>query len=204
MKFNEYSSALSKYLPEGTAEEVTKIIFNHPVKLKITKSRDSKLGDFRPERKGGHVITINHNLKPLQFLTTLIHELAHLAVYIEHGLSVAPHGKEWKLAFKTLYDPILALEVLPEEIVPALQRYLANPGATTASSHQLQTAFDQYYQVDKVTVNDLDEGIIFALTNGRVFKKGKKRRTRHECVDLKNKRIYLVSGIAEAKIIETK
>lgn len=204
MKFAAYSKALRKYLPEGTADEVTKIIFSHPVKLKVTKNRDSKLGDFRPERKGGHIITINHNLSPLQFLTTLVHELAHLVVYEEYGSSVAPHGKEWKLTFKELYQPIIELKVFSEEIENALQNYLANPGATTASSHRLQTAFDRYYNINKVTVNDLQEGIVFALSNGRVFKKGKKRRTRHECVDLKNKRIYLVSGIAEAKIIDTK
>ena len=54
--------------------------------LKITRPRKSKLGDFRPPKPGKRSsITMNEDLGPYQFLTTFVHELAHLIIWEKYG-----------------------------------------------------------------------------------------------------------------------
>jgi len=43
---------------------------------------------------------------------------------------------------------------------------------------------------------------LFKLKNGRVFRKEEKLRKRFKCTELKTKRIYLFSPIAEVELVE--
>ena len=68
--------------------------------LAIHRPRATKFVDFRPPKKGARAkITLNSNLGKYQFLTTLVHEIAHLRVWNAYGRKAAPHGIELKTTF---------------------------------------------------------------------------------------------------------
>jgi SprT protein len=80
-------------------------IIEFDFKLKITKERSTKLGDYTSPRDGlNHTITINHNLNQYSFFITLVHEIAHLHTFNKHRNTVAPHGQEWKQSFQSIND----------------------------------------------------------------------------------------------------
>ena len=57
------------------------------VKVKLSKERKTKLGDFKVYQ-GNMYITINDNLNKYSFLITLVHELAHAYVYVQYKNTV--------------------------------------------------------------------------------------------------------------------
>jgi SprT protein len=57
------SEILKKYIPEYAIPTIAVWIIEFDFKLKITKERSTKLGDYSSPRDGlNHTITINHNL----------------------------------------------------------------------------------------------------------------------------------------------
>ena len=98
---------LSRYMPREAIDWSAEFVLKHAVKMKITRVRSSKLGDYRhPFGREGHQITINHDLNPMAFLVTFVHEAAHLETWIKHKNRVAPHGKEWQSEFARLIREI--------------------------------------------------------------------------------------------------
>ena len=82
---------LGQYLPSEAVEEVYHWLVEKKIHLKITRSRRTKLGDYRPPiNHPNHRISVNHNLNPYSFLITFIHELAHLMVFEQFGNKAAP------------------------------------------------------------------------------------------------------------------
>jgi len=95
-------------MPEAAAPVISQWINDTGCRFKVTRSRNSKLGDYRAPFKGSsHQITVNHDLNPYSFLITTVHEFAHLKTYQEHKNKVKPHGNEWKENFKMLMEPFL-------------------------------------------------------------------------------------------------
>jgi hypothetical protein len=43
---------------------------------------------------------------------------------------------------------------------------------------------------------------LFKLKNGRVFRKEEKLRKRYKCTEIKTRRVYLFSPIAEVELVE--
>src|SRR5437762_6027153 len=112
---NPYS-ALEQHLPSPALAYCFMLWEKAPFDLKITRSRQSKVGDFTSRRDIVHPrITLNHDLNPYLFLVTYIHEVAHLHVFLKHRNRVDPHGEEWKNMFKQLMEPLLQNNVFPEE-----------------------------------------------------------------------------------------
>ncbi len=184
---------LAQYIPEKAVEPVYKSIVAHKIHFKITRSRKTKLGDYRPPiRHPHHRITINHDLNRYSFLITYIHELAHLLVYEHYKNRVAPHGKEWKQTYKELMLGYLRLDIFPENIQIVLKRSIQNSRASSTSDLKLSRILQQY---DKTNghdrVEDLPFNAVFETQNGRQFKKGERVRTRYKCQNLQNKRTYL-------------
>lgn len=73
---------LEKYVPPASTDYCHQLLYRYGFRLKITRSRKTKLGDYRflsVQKK--HVITVNHDLNPFQFLITYIHEVAHLVTF---------------------------------------------------------------------------------------------------------------------------
>ena len=190
---------LSKYIPNDAIEQVEGILKDHPIEIKIVNNRITKHGDFKKFKNGNLQITINNSLNKYQFLLTLIHEIAHLVTFKLYK-RVKPHGIEWKMNFQHLMLPFLQPTIYPEELLPYLANYLKNPKASTGSDVNLTLALKQYDEMSgKSFIFELPLGSIFTFNN-KSFKKGIKRRTRFECVELSSNKNYLFNQNAEVKV----
>ena len=192
---------MTNYIPEAAIDGVQSLIDSHNINLKIVNQRQTKHGDFRRLPNGKFQITVNNNLNSHQFLLTLIHEIAHHVTFKNYG-RVQPHGKEWKQTFQHLMLPFLHPEIYPQEILSPLANYLKNPKASTDSDVKLSLAL-------KGNQAESGKNFIFALPLGAVFlfknkkyRKGKKRKTRYECLQLDTHRLYVFSQNAEVTIYE--
>ena len=185
---------LAQYIPETAVEPVYNSIVAYKIHFKITRSRKTKLGDYRPPiRHPYHRITINHDLNQYSFLITYIHELAHLLVYEQYKNRVAPHGKEWKQIYKDLMKEFLMLDIFPKDIETVLEKSIQNSKASSTSDLKLSRILQQYNEKPNghIHVEELAPESIFETHNGRQFKKGERVRTRYKCQNLQNKRTYL-------------
>ena len=187
---------IAKYIPEKAIPLANYLIEKYQINLKIVNQRQTKHGDFRTFPNGKTQITVNNNLNPHQFLLTLVHEIAHHVTYKKFG-RVQPHGKEWKTVFQHLMLPFLKPDIYPNSMLPHLANYFKNPKASTDSDINLSLAL-------KGGIPDEGKTFIFEIANGALFqfkkiiyKKGVKRRTRFECLNLSNKKVYLFSQQAE-------
>ena len=192
---------LSKYIPEKSINLVEEILTIHPILIKVVNNRITKHGDFKKIKNGSLQITINNNLNEYQFLLTLIHEIAHLVTYKKNG-SVKPHGIEWKLNFQHLMLPFLQPNIFPQNLLPYLAKYLKNPKASTGSDVNLTFALKQYDEMSgKSFIFELAHGSVFTFNN-KTFKKGNKRRTRFECVEINSRKRYLFNQNAEVNLLK--
>lgn len=189
---------LNRYLPEGAYQLVLPSILEHPLHLRITRPRRSKLGDFRSEsRKGPHRISINGDLHPYSFLITLVHELAHLYNWVEHGRKAKAHGPEWKQHYRTLLMPFLEAGCFPKELNGTIHQHLNKAPAASCTDPNLVRALHRYEGRERTYLEDLPVESVFTLDGKRVFRKGQKLRKRFRCLCLNNKRQYLIDPLAE-------
>ncbi len=198
---------LGPRLPEAAVEDVVVQIGKDPINLKVVNHRISKTGDFRAQHNGSPArITVNGNLNPYAFLITLVHELAHHHVTLDHTRLMRkftlrrksrplPHGKEWKEKFHTLMQPYMNSEVFPADILPVLIRYLENPKASSSVDHHLSKVLKKYDPPDPtMRLEELPFDAVFSLHGKRIFQKKEKLRSRYRCICMKTNRIYLVSS----------
>ncbi len=191
---------LDKYLPPDTSDVIAKWINHYKVELKISKSRGTKLGDYRPPRQGrSHRISINYNLNPYSFLITLVHEFAHLTCWNQYQFRVKPHGEEWKTDFKILMNAWLLTPVFPEEVKSALIQYMNNPAASSCTDLTLMRILEKYDtpKFDQHSLESLPIGSIFRIQDGRVFTKGELLRKRFRCIEYKTGGIFLFNPLAK-------
>jgi len=193
---------LKNYLPPLSAEPIISWLDKNGVIIKITRARKTKLGDFRIDRFGRNPqISINNNLNPYAFLITLVHEMAHLVAWQNKRLfkHIPPHGKEWKEAFSKLMQPFLNEEVFPSELLPAVQNYFKNPKASSVSDPLLMSAIKLFDPIsDKRHLSDLNLGNRFVFRK-TTYELKKKQRTRYQCQNIQNRRVYLIHGMAEVE-----
>lgn len=195
-------NTIKEYLPEACVDLVIDLLNKYPHHLKIVKKRQTKHGDFRLTKDKKYQITINNSLNQYQFLLTLIHEIAHLVTHINHR-RVQPHGKEWKQNFQHLMLPFLNPTIFPQELLPYLANYLKNPKASTDTDVKLSLAMKQFSEKsDKSFIFEIPFGTDFIFKN-RTFRRGNKRRTRYECLELNSKRLYLFNQNAEVELVIT-
>jgi len=50
-------------------------------------------------------------------------------------------------------------------------------------------------------VEQVEEGKLFDIGEGRVFKKGKKLRKRYQCIEMHTGKVYLFSPVYEVKAV---
>jgi hypothetical protein len=204
MKADKVLTILQTHVPAEAVSYCFDLWKACPFELKLTRARQTKVGDFTSRRTKAHPrITLNHDLNPYLFVVTYVHEVAHLKVYLEHGHRVDPHGEEWKSSFTELLVPILWENVFPPEILHELRRHMINPKASSFADTDLTQAFRKYdHDAHRFAVlSEIPEGSIFKL-QGRFFKKGKLRRTRVLCRELKSKRDYLVPADAQVTDVQ--
>ena len=193
---------LQNYIPHAAFDQVAELLACDNLVVKIKKERKTRHGDYRrlPNRK--HQITINSNLNTYRFLITLIHEIAHFEAYKSYGKSIKPHGLEWKSVFQRLMLPFLRPEIFPLEVLPLLALHFKNPKASSDSDTVLSLKLKQYDEPSgKIFIFEVPEGATFRLYNGKLFRKGPKRRTRFECTELPSGRPYVFNPNAEVELI---
>lgn len=193
-----YKEVLQDYIPEESVLTVLDFLNTSNVQLKITKSRTTKLGDYRPPiRSKFHRISINHDLNKYHFLITLIHEFAHLNTWEEYNRKVKPHGKEWKQTYKDLMIPFMKESVFPKDILTVLHKFLKNPTSSSVDTELTKKMREYDTGKNYYTLEELPDDSIFKIHNGIIFKKLERIRKRYKCKRMDNNRIYLISPIME-------
>jgi len=196
---------LQKFIPNKAIPKVVSLLEHDHLIVKIKNERKTKHGDYRSLPNGKHQITINSNLNRYRFLITLIHEIAHFEAFSKYGRFIKPHGIEWKRTFQYLMLPFLNPEVFPSELLPLLANHFKNPKASSDTDALLALALKQFDAPNKKTfVFEVSLGETFKLYNGKIFKMGKKRVKRYECVEVKTGKLYLFNPNAEVELINKK
>ena len=191
---------LAQYLPPAAAPTIARWIDYFKCDFKISRKRNTKYGDYRPPFKNeGHRISVNYNLNNYAFLVTTVHEFAHLLTWNEHKRKAKPHGLEWKVNFKKMMKPFFDMSVFPQDVHVAILNYLENPAASSCNDLTLFRVLQGYdAKVEGVLyVEHLAINSLFAMKNGRVFRKEDKLRKRYRCVEVKTGAVYLFHPFAE-------
>ena len=196
-------TTLLDFIPEASHSMIKSILTNDNLTVKVKNERKTKHGDYRQLPNGKHQITVNSNLNSYRFLITLIHEIAHFEAFNKFGRFIKPHGKEWKQTFQHLMLAFLRPEIFPIELLPLLAKHFKNPKASSDTDAQLALALKQFDESnDKTCVFELPLNQTFKLYNGRVFKRGNKRRKRYECIEVNTGKLYLFNPNAEVEVLE--
>jgi SprT protein len=193
---------LQHYLPLEAAAPVLELLQQYRVHLTITRERKSVLGDYRhAHQHAAHRISVNGNLNPYAFLITLVHELAHLVTFLQYGNGVQAHGREWKQVYKLLLTRFLEMHIFPADILASLRSSLHNLPASSCADEPLMRLLRRYdkKQEGVLLVEELPEGALFVLDDGKIFKKGQRLRKRFQCIEVKTGKLYLFSPIYEVK-----
>jgi len=193
---------LEQHLPTKKALAILDYASQHNCTIKVTRPRKTKLGDFR---RHGHKqsISVNKNTNSFRFLLTLIHELAHLETFVMYNNKVQPHGLEWKHNFKKLYNHFDMDEEfsVDKDVLRAVHHELENPKACSGVNASIERSFAKYDEDEGVFLDQLSEGDLFMFRNQQ-YEKLETRRTRVMCLNLKNKRKYLISIAAKIQKME--
>jgi hypothetical protein len=200
---NNHVETLKSFVPKNSLPILKKWFEQRPFKLKITKKRATKFGDFRIDHDlENPQISVNSNLNKYAFLITLTHEFAHLLVWKNNQHKVKAHGEEWKNEFKLLMNVLLQKNVFPEDIALALTKHMINPPASSARDIHLIKALKQYdAPSNTLHLSEIPEGSSFTINHKKIFIKGEKQRTRFLCEEINSKKQYLIHGIAEVELV---
>jgi SprT protein len=203
-KKQQFYSTFLRFVPDSFVHYVVDLVLEAKVKFKIVPSRSTKLGDFRVKsQEDKPVITVNGNLNKYAFLITTLHELAHLNTYRDFGNRVAPHGIEWKNAFRALLEPLLLSKQLPQDLEKALWKSFTNTKASSCSDLNLSRVLKKYdAPSDQISLEEIPVSAHFAI-NGRAFEKGILRRSRYLCKELQSGKEYLIHALATVQLIKT-
>lgn len=198
MQIEEIRQILTRHVPPLAVDYCLHLWQESEFIFKLRKNRVSKVGDFTCGTNKRPRITVNDNLAPHLFLMTYVHEVAHLRVYIQQGYKAEAHGAEWKQTFQRLLLPLLNLTHFPEPLLSGLIAHMQNPLASSFSDSELTHLFRALDKNKQSTtlLSHVPEGSIFQL-QGKWFTKGKLRRTRVLCRELKSSRQYLVPADME-------
>ncbi len=188
---------LEKYLPENTLQYLKVWFADHYIHIKITRNRDSKLGDYRKLPDGSHEITINSTLVPQLFFFVLTHELAHLIAFEKYGRRISPHGNEWKETFRKML--LQSLDVYEENLRPIIVKFSKSPKANFMASPDLV----KYFHIDKhddtlVFIETLQKGDFFVYRNEKYLLEGLIKKN-YLCKHLATGRKYSFKPLARVE-----
>jgi SprT protein len=201
---------LEPHLPEKSIGFIINWLLDKKVLLRISNSRTTKLGDYKPPRPGAIPrISVNHNLNKYAFLITLVHEMAHHMVMdaVEDNRPMIsfrrrkrpkPHGAEWQSHYRDLMDPLMIPAIFPLDVIEVMKQYLGNPKASSTADQKLFRVLKKYDLPDgSEFIDQLPFDAVFHLRNGRSFRKKEKMRKRYRCISIDNGRIYLFNPMAQ-------
>ena len=190
-------ASIRGFVPAEWIEPLRSVLESAPILVKVVRARRTKHGDHRLD--GFSRISVNASGNCWQFIITLLHEVAHAQVTHSGIRRAAPHGSEWKKAFRDLLLGHLAL--FPPELAPAVAAYARNPLFSSGCHTGLAAALRRYDTMDlRKTVQELSPGQRFSLDGRRVFRKGPRLRTRYKC-EASDGRVYLVAAAARVETV---
>ena len=189
-------SVLEKFLPENTLPFLKKWFGDYPCHLKITKNRNSKLGDYRKLPDKSHQITVNGTLEPQLFFFVLTHELAHLIAFEQFGRRISPHGTEWKNTFREML--LESIDVYQEDLKPIILKFSKSPKANFMASPDLVKYFHKESDDGLIFVENLKVGDQFIFRN-EIFIIEETAKKRYICKDIKNGKRYYFRNLAQVK-----
>lgn len=189
--------SLEKYLPENTLQYLKIWFLDHYIHIKITRNRNSKLGDYRKLPDNSHEITINSTLSPQLFFFVLTHELAHLIAFEKYGRRISPHGNEWKEIFRLML--LESLEVYEEELRPIITKFSKSPKANFMASPDLVKYFHIEKQDDTLQfIEELQKGEYFMYRNEKYLLEGLIKKN-YLCKNLATGRKYSFRPLARVE-----
>lgn len=189
-------SVLEQFLPPHTLPFLKKWFGDYPCHLKITKNRNSKLGDYRKLPDKSHQITINGTLAPHLFFFVLTHELAHLLAFEKYGRKIAPHGQEWKATFRAML--LESMSVYQEDLQRILMKFSASPKANFMASPDLVKYFHKDADDGFVFIENLIVGEKFSFKN-EIFLIEETAKKRYLCKNINNGKRYYFKSLAQVK-----
>ena len=193
-------SVLEKFLPENALPYLKIWFGSYPCHLKITKNRNSKLGDYRKLPDKSHQITVNGTLEPQLFFFVLTHELAHLIAFEKYGRRISPHGAEWKQTFREML--LESLTVYTEDLRPIIQKFSKSPKANFMASPDLVKYFHRPEEDDEQTfIENLKKGELFEYKK-EIFVIEETTKKRYLCRNLKSGLKYKVNTLARVRKID--
>lgn len=194
-------SVLEQFLPENALPYLKIWFGSYPCHLKITKNRNSKLGDYRKLPDKSHQITINGTLEPQLFFFVLTHELAHLIAFEKYGRRISPHGTEWKQTFREML--LESLTVYAEDLRPIIQKFSKSPKANFMASPELVKYFHVPKEDDEQTfIENLKKGELFEYKK-EIFVIEETTKKRYLCKNIKSSRKYYFRNLAQVKKLKS-
>jgi len=192
---------LEKFLPENALPYLKIWFGSYPCHLKITKNRNSKLGDYRKLPDKSHQITVNGTLESQLFFFVLTHELAHLIAFEKYGRRISPHGAEWKQTFREML--LESLTVYAEDLSPIIQKFSKSPKANFMASPELVKYFHVPKEDDEQTfIENLKKGELFEYKK-EIFVIEETTKKRYLCKNIKNSRKYYFRNLAQVKKLKS-
>ncbi|WP_392437216.1 SprT-like domain-containing protein [Cruoricaptor ignavus] len=183
---------LPDFLPENALPYLKGWCGSFSLHIRITKERQSKLGDYRKLKDGSHKITINSTLPRPLFFLVLTHEIAHLIAFEKFGRNILPHGKEWKHTFREML--VESLAVYPEDLRPEILKFAKSPKANFLASHGIARYFHNS-DGNLVTVEELSAGERFSY-KGRDYEVLARRKINYLCREARTGKQYLFKPLA--------
>ncbi|QCX53011.1 SprT family zinc-dependent metalloprotease [Elizabethkingia sp. JS20170427COW] len=189
-------ATLEKYLPKDALFYVEKWLQPFPIEIRISRNRESKLGDYRYHPiKRCHQISVNYNLPPDLFFFVLSHEIAHLLVRVSFPRAQA-HGPEWKNAYRELL--LESVLVYQEDFQPLVEQFSTNPKANFSVSPEIVNYFRP--QTNASSFDGLKSGNLFEFRQQR-YQLLEKKKKRYLCRNVSTGKEYLFQACAEIKIV---
>lgn len=189
--------SLEKYLPQNTLLYLRNWFSDYSIHIKVTRNRNSKLGDYRKLRDNSHEISINSTLAPQLFFFVLTHELAHLIAFEKFGRRIAPHGNEWKHTFREML--LESADVYDEDLKPIITKFSRSPKANFMASPDLVKYFHIDNQNDdEVFIEKLNKGENFIYREQKYLLEGLIKKN-YLCMNLATGRKYSFKPLAKVK-----
>jgi predicted SprT family Zn-dependent metalloprotease len=191
---------LKRHLPAAAWPVIVQFLRRHPLQVRISKPRITKLGDFRSAtRSQPHRVSVNGDLNKYAFLVTLVHEFAHYTTHVRTRRWTPPHGAVWKSEYHRLMRPFMSRAVMPADVLAALEAHLRDPAASSCTDHELMRVLRKYDRDPRPMLEEIPERAVFRF-NDRIFVKGPQLRKRYKCHCLNDRRVYLIDPLAEVHV----
>ena len=192
------TSLLQKYLPESAFPHLKNWFASHQIHLHISRSRNSKLGDYQRLKDGSHKISINHNLQPELFFFVLTHELAHLIAFDKYKRKrIAPHGAEWKTTFREML--LESMSVYSAELKPYILQFSKSPKANFMASGPIV----KFFYKDELSDNEIFIEALFVedsfLYKKHIYMIRQKLKKNYLCENLDNGKKYIFKPLAKVE-----